>query len=133
MKKFLLDSDICIHFLKGKYDLKEKIEKAGISNCFLSEITIAELIFGAFNSTNFKKHIEEVKLIEELFTILPIYDCLSKFGEEKARLKKEGNLIPDFDLLIGITAIHHNMNMVTNNVKHLSRLDGIQIDNWVKS
>lgn len=132
MNKFLLDRDICIHFLKGKYNLKQKIEKVGISNCYISEITVAELIFGAFNSTNFEKHIKEVKLIEELFTVLPIYDCLSKFGKEKAKLKKAGNLIPDFDLLIGITAIHHDMNMVTNNVKHLSRIDGIQIDNWVK-
>ena len=56
---------------------------------------------------------------------------VKKFGEEKAKLRKEGRLIPDFDLLIGITAIHHNMKMVTNNVKHLSRLNGIQIDSWI--
>jgi len=131
MNKYLLDSDICIHFLKGKHNLKQKIEEIGVKNCFISEITIAELTYGAFNSTNFGKHIVEVKLIEELFTVLPIYDCLLKFGEEKAKLRKEGRLIPDFDLLIGITAIHHNMKMVTNNVKHLSRLDGIQIDSWI--
>jgi tRNA(fMet)-specific endonuclease VapC len=131
-KYYLLDSDICIHFLKGKHSLKQKIEGVGIENCFVSEITIAELMYGAFNSANFEKHINEVKLIEELFTVLPIYDCLPKFGEEKAKLKKEGNLIPDFDLLIGITAIHHKMKMVTNNVKHLLRLDGIEIDNWIK-
>lgn len=131
MNKYLLDSDICIYFLKGKYNLKEKIETAGISNCFISEITIAELTYGAYNSTKFEKHIKEVQLIEELFEVLPIYDCLSKFGKEKARLKKSGTLLPDFDLLIGITSIHYNMKMVTNNVRHLARLNGIQIDNWI--
>jgi hypothetical protein len=32
----------------------------GIENCFISEITIAELLFDAENSTNCKKHIQEV-------------------------------------------------------------------------
>jgi tRNA(fMet)-specific endonuclease VapC len=50
LKKYLLDTNICIYFLKGLYQLDEKIQKAGIENCFLSEITIAELKFGAENS-----------------------------------------------------------------------------------
>lgn len=130
MNKYLIDTDICIHFLKGKYNLKGKIEEVGLENCFISEITIAELTYGAFNSTNFEKHIEEVSLIEQLFNVLPIYDSLSVFGKEKTRLRKQGNLLPDFDLLIGTSAVHHQMIMVTRNVKHLSRIEGVKIENW---
>jgi tRNA(fMet)-specific endonuclease VapC len=39
-------------------------------------------------------------------------------------------MIDDFDLLIGATAINHNMIMVTNNVAHLSRLENIIIEDW---
>lgn len=52
------------------------------------------------------------------------------FAREKVRLRKEGNLIPDFDLIIGCSAVANNMTMVTNNVKHLERVKGIKIENW---
>jgi tRNA(fMet)-specific endonuclease VapC len=35
---------------KGQFDLHRKIEEIGEENCLLSEITIAELKFGAENS-----------------------------------------------------------------------------------
>lgn len=133
MAKYLLDTDICIFLLKGKFGLKEKIQEVGIDNCFISEITIAELTYGAFKSNYFEKHIAEVMQVEELFTIVPIYDCLTLFGQEKARLNKQGMQIPDFDLLIGASAIYNNMTLVTNNEKHLKRVEGLTIENWIKN
>lgn len=132
MKTYLLDTDICIFLLKNKYQLKEKIKQIGINNCFISEITIAELTFGAYHSSRFEQHIKEVTQLELLFEVVPIYDCLPVFGKEKSRLRKAGILIPDFDLLIGTTAVHHYMIMVSNNQKHLSRIEGIQMENWTK-
>lgn len=132
MSQYLIDTDICISFLKGKYGIKDKVKEVGIENCYISEITIAELTFGAYKSTNFEKHILEVKKMEFLFEIIPIYGSINKYGEEKARLQRSGNLIPDFDLLIGTTAVSNHLIMVTNNEKHLSRISGIVIENWTK-
>jgi tRNA(fMet)-specific endonuclease VapC len=56
LKKYLFDTNICIYFLKGLFNLDKKIENAGLSNCFVSEITIAELKFGAENSENQEKN-----------------------------------------------------------------------------
>jgi len=133
METFLLDTDICIFLLKNKYSLKEKIEEVGISNCFISEITIAELTYGAYNSSRFEQHIKEVSKIELLFNVLPIYDCLPLFGKEKSRLRQSGHLIPDFDLLIGVTSVYHRMKMISNNHKHLSRINDINLKNWITS
>jgi len=130
--KYLLDTDICIFFLKNKFKVKEKIIEAGVENCFLSEITIAELKYGAQKSSNFKKHSKEVEKIEKLFSILPIYGSLDLFAEEKVILQKQGNLIPDFDLLIGVTSIANDLILVTNNEKHLHRIQNIKIENWKK-
>lgn len=52
MNGYLLDTNICIFYLKGRYDLETKVEKAGWENCFISEITVAELKFGAASSDN---------------------------------------------------------------------------------
>lgn len=128
--KFLLDSDISIFLLQGKYKIMEKIKEVGIQNCYISEITIAELKYGAVKSANVEKHSKEVEKLEQLFAVVPIYECLDLFAREKVRLKKAGSLIPDFDLLIGSSAVWHNFVMVTNNEKHLSRIEGIKIENW---
>jgi len=130
MPQYLLDTDICIHFLKGQFNLKEKLEQVEIENCYVSEITIAELLFGAFNSQNLEKHLNEVSKIEQLFSVLPIYDSLSIYGKEKSRLKKAGQPLPDFDLRIGTASVHHNMILVSNNTRHLSRIQGVQLENW---
>lgn len=62
------------------------------------------------------------------FFILPVYDSLDVYAREKARLRKQGLMIDDFDILIGATAIANNMIMVTNNVIHLGRLNTITIE-----
>lgn len=130
--KYLLDTDICIFFLQGKFDIKNKIKEVGINNCFISEITIAELKFGAMKSTNIEKHSTEVEKMEELFTVIPIYNSLDNYAKEKVKLQKTGNLIPDFDLLIGVTSISNKLVLVSNNEKHLKRISNIELENWTK-
>ena len=56
MKKYLIDTNTCIYFIKGKYDLKNKFELAAPENCFISEITLAELKFGVANSEKKEKN-----------------------------------------------------------------------------
>ena len=132
MNGYLLDTDICIFFLQGKYGLSSKIEEVGIENCFISEITIAELLFGAENSNNYEKHMEEVSLFEQNFRIIPIYNVLRTYAKEKVRLKKVGTIVAEFDLLIGSTAVAHNLIMVTGNVSHLTKIQSIQVEDWTK-
>lgn len=130
MKKYLLDTNICIFFIKGLYELNKKIIEVGEQNCFLSEITVAELKYGIENS----KTIEAMRSVVEpfilKFAVIPIYNSLDIYAKEKAKLRKQGLLIDDFDILIGSTAIANDMVMVTNNHAHLSRLENILIEDW---
>ncbi len=45
--QYLLDTNICVFFLRGKMNLDEIIKEKGKQNCFISEITVFELRFGA--------------------------------------------------------------------------------------
>lgn len=74
---------------------------------------------------------EGVHYIERLFTVLPIRNAIETYADTKAYLNSKGLLIDDFDLLIGATAICHKLIMVTENVKHLSRMPQIRIENWI--
>ena len=130
--KYLLDSNVCIHFFRGKYNIIEKLQKVGIENCAISEITLAELVFGAEKSNNPKKNHKLIERFIGQLTILPIFDAIPIYGKEKARLQSEGKLISDFDLFIGCTSIENDLIMVTENVKEFERIESIKIENWVK-
>ncbi|MFC6100383.1 PIN domain-containing protein [Olivibacter domesticus] len=53
--QYLLDTSICVFYLRGKLDLARIIREKGRSNFFISEVTVAELRYGAENSNNPKK------------------------------------------------------------------------------
>ena len=129
--KYLLDTNICIHFFKGKFNLNLKFEEVGIFNCAISEITFAELTFGAENSKNPQKNHLLIEKFVEYLTILPIFDAIPIYAKEKARLRKSGRMISDFDLLIGSTAIANDLIMVTENIKEFNRINNIKIENWI--
>jgi tRNA(fMet)-specific endonuclease VapC len=129
---YLLDTNICIHFLRGKYGLIEKFHEIGTENFAISEVTFAELVFGAENSTNPKKNLELIEVFTDQVLILPIFSAIYLYGKEKARLRSIGLMISDFDLLIGCTAVDKDLIMVTENQKEFERISGIQLENWVK-
>ncbi len=133
MKKYLIDTNICIYYIKGQFELKTKFEKADPENCFISEITLAELMFGVENSEKKEKN---KKTLDNFLTgvkIVPIFHSLELYTKEKARLRKAGIPIDEFDLLIGVTAVTHNLTMVTNNTDHFKRIKGIALENWTES
>lgn len=88
--KYLLDTNICIHFLRGKFGLIEKFQEIGIENCAISEITLAELVFGAENSSNPKKNLELIDIFTNQVITLPIFNAIYLYGKEKARLRSKG-------------------------------------------
>lgn len=130
--QYLIDTNICIYLLKKQYGIAERLQEAGRENCFISDVTLAELYYGASRSGQKEKKMQGVKFVEEFFTVLPIHEVLEKFGDSKALLKNNGQLIDDFDLLIGATAVVYNLVMVTENIRHLSRIPDIHVENWVK-
>ena len=129
--KYLLDTNICIHFFRGKFNLIEKFQEENIENFAISEITLAELIFGAENSSNPKKNYKLIDEFSEQVKILPIFNSINIYAKEKVKLRKSGTMISDFDLLIASTAIANELIMVTENVKEFERISNIKIENWV--
>ncbi len=130
MKSYLLDTNICIYYTKGKFNLKEKFNSVPKAQRFISEITLAELKYGVKNSQNPDKN---QIVLEDFLTgvqILPIFNSLDLYATEKARLRKIGQIIDDFDLLIGVTSIANDMILVTNNESHFGRINKIKMENW---
>lgn len=135
MKQYLLDTNICVFYLRGKFNLSQKIKEIGADNCFISEITLLELEYGIENAD--PKYQATQRLSFQKFIdffdgrILPIRSCFSTFAEQKVRLRRKGLAISDFDALIGCTALCLGYTMVSENVREFERLEGIDLENWV--
>ena len=131
MTKYLLDTNICIFFLRGKFHLNEKFKSIGLENCCISEITLAELKYGAECSSKVNENNKMIDAFAKEIQVIPIISALDIYAKEKARLKKQGVIIDDFDLLIGVTAVANNLILVTDNQNHLGRISKLKIENWI--
>ena len=57
-------------------------------------------------------------------------EVMETFGQVKADLKRRGQIIGDFDILIASFALAHGCTLLTNNLRHFGRITGLQIENW---
>lgn len=135
MSKYLLDTNICVHYIKGQYDLENKILNAGFKLCYLSEITIAELLFGVENSSadRYANNLKRVEDLKASFSgrIIPITDCLEEYAKQKAQLRKIGRRVEDLDIFIGATSIVRGLTLVTRNTKDFINMENIKLENWI--
>jgi len=131
---YLLDTNICIFYLRGKYDIDQLIDKVGWENCYISEITELELKMGIEFSMQ-RDGIDRSRQLNQFLSdikILPIYGAIDIAASEKIRLRLAGTPCDDnFDLLIACSAIANNMVCVTDNTKDFHRFRNIRLENWV--
>jgi tRNA(fMet)-specific endonuclease VapC len=130
MRRYLLDTNICIYFLKGQFDLGSKIEKIGEEKFLISEITIAEMKYGIAKSGLKERNKSIYEEFFNRFKVLPIFLALDVYALEKSRLRTIGKSLDDFDLLIGATAIYYDLTLVTRNLSDFERMKGIKLEDW---
>lgn len=129
--QYLLDTNICVFFLRGKLNLDEIIEEKGRENCFISELTVFELKYGAENSDNPKKSHQAVDKFIKGLSVIPIYGTVKKYAKEKVRLRKNGTpMYDEFDLIIGVTAVANNLTLVTDNIRDFKYFNELKFENW---
>ncbi|MBI4234876.1 type II toxin-antitoxin system VapC family toxin [Candidatus Peregrinibacteria bacterium] len=134
MKKYLLDTDICIYIIKNKPPkVLAKFKKLHRHNISISAITLAELEYGVFKSTSSEKNQIALAKFLSFIGILP-FDTEAAFyyGEIRAHLEKKGNIIGSMDMLIAAHALAKKMTLVTNNTKEFKRVKNLKIENWTK-
>lgn len=135
MGQYLLDTNICVFLLRGQYDVDKKIDEVGLENCHISEITMAELKYGAElgRKKGIKQRAQGLDSFLSSIQILPISNAIDLYASEKARLRLAGTPADDdFDLLIGCTAIVNDLIMVTENIKDFKNFSNIELENWIK-
>jgi tRNA(fMet)-specific endonuclease VapC len=129
MKKYLIDSDILIYFLKGKQEVVQRLSQIPIDDLYISRINYTELIYGAYNSFKINQNLKVIEPFLDSFKVLEFTKTSSLiFAKEKARLKKNGNIIADMDLMIASIAIENDCTLISNNIKHFDRVHNLVLE-----
>ncbi|MBO7138251.1 MAG: PIN domain-containing protein [Bacteroidaceae bacterium] len=131
MTGYILDTDTWIEYFHHRSGVEKHIADTPAEQIYASEVTIAELTYGALHSKAVEKHLQEPKEIEETFTVLSLGDWIHDYAEIRHALTSKGLIVGDFDILIAVTARQHGLTVVTHNTKHFSQMPGIQCVDWV--
>ena len=119
MFKYLLETSTCIELLRGNEHVRQKCVEHN-QLCCISAITAIELLYGAYDAPEQyrEKEIAKAKMLIDYYTVVGIDDI------------PDGQIIEDFDLMIGITGREADMTVVTHNQKHFNRIEGIKTEDW---
>lgn len=128
---FLLDTDTIIFNMKGNVNVQKNLHEHINDAISISVITLMELYYGAQKSQKVAANLAKIKILEQSIETLPVgLESTEIFGLLKAQLEIAGNRLDDFDLIIASCAMAHNLTLVTNNIKHFQRIDGLKLANW---
>ena len=130
---YLLDTDTLIYSLKGNAGIRKNLRNHLHDTLKVSVITLMELYYGAYKSRSIAGNLAKVVTLENVLEVLPVgRETVDVFGLLKAGLEKAGTLLDDFDLILAASALAHNLTLVTNNLRHFQRVEGLKLTNWTE-
>ncbi len=132
MEKYLLDTNSWIEYFKNRSSIADHIDSLPREQLCASEITVAELIYGAYNSKNFDRHYQEAMWLKNNIKIYPISEVLDDYASIRFAVKQKGTPVGQLDIFIGATARHFDLTVVTDNTKDFLPMPNLKIENWIK-
>ena len=126
---FLIDTDWTIDYLNGARYVRERFNELGISELGISVVSVAELYEGVLYSLNMEADHAALNLyLESEVTALGIdIEICRIFGRERGRLRRQGQMIGDMDLLIASTCLKYGLTLLSNNRRHFESVEGLEI------
>lgn len=126
--RYLIDTDYLIDATGDDRRATEALERLSAHGLAVSIISYGEICEGAFADIDPDRILSAYRLFLADYSILPLSEeIMERFAHTRAYLRRTGQLIPDLDLLIAATAIHHNLHLVTRNLRHFARVPGLSI------
>ena len=134
MKRCTLDTNIISAFLKKDLRVVSRVSDylESFDRLTINIISYYEILRGLKDLGNEEKLKKFEEFVQENEFISIGKDAVIKAAEIYAYLKKQGNLIEDADILMASIAIVENLVLVTNNIKHFKRIEGLATENWLE-
>lgn len=99
---------------------------------FTTSITLAELLYGAVRRADEVLAARVRDLVLTMVAVLPFDEAAAEeYGRLRADLEARGQRLGEPDLCIASIALARKMTLVTANVRHFSRVRGLDVENWL--
>ena len=129
----LLDTDTCIHLLRGDEAVVSRARKQSPGDLAISAITHYELLYGAERCpADWQIHENsKIERLLQVLTILPFSHTTSAHAAKlRATLGRAGKPIGPMDLLIAATALEFQLPIVTGNLREFQKVPGLTCETW---
>lgn len=130
--KRLLDTNICIAFLKGREaGLRDRVVGSLRSELVLCSMVRAELLRGAHRSERVAENLARLATFFANFDSL-VFDDLAAdhYAVIRAHVERIGQPIGSNDLIIAATALAAGVTLVTRNEREFIRVPGLSVEVW---
>jgi len=131
---YLFDTDALSQIIKQNPSMTFIRRLASIppEQQFTTSITIGEMTYGAYKSDRPEYFIEKLEnLVWANIQVLSFDESSAKvYGKVRAEMEKRGVSLMEPDLRIASIALHHNLMVVTGNVRHFKKVPGLAVENW---
>ncbi|MBI2218091.1 MAG: type II toxin-antitoxin system VapC family toxin [Candidatus Rokubacteria bacterium] len=126
---YLLDTDWIIDWFSGHPGVGRRLREIRGEGLAISVVSLAELYEGVHYSREPAHAGRQLSQFLGDVTLIGVdRETCDMFGQERGRLRAAGTLIGDFDLLIGVTAVRHDLTLLTNNRRHFALIAGLRIE-----
>jgi tRNA(fMet)-specific endonuclease VapC len=123
---YLVDTDWVIDYLKARTQAVQLLQSLASEGLSISIITYGEVYEGIVDSPDSARHERGLlDLLSWVEVITLTQSSMKLFAELRSDLRRQGQLITDFDLLIAATAIEKNLTLITRNRRHFERVPNL--------
>ena len=131
--RYILDTDTCSYIMRSKpLSVLEKLQSIPMHDVFVSVVTVAELRYGVEKLASVRFTQSVVDDFLAYLTVLPWCEAITPFyAKIRHDLQTQGTPIGAMDLMIAAHALQTKAVLITNNLKHFSKVKVLMLDNWV--
>ena len=129
--KYLVDTNVCIAWLKGERSIRQAWLERSPEDVLLSSVVRAELLYGARHSQQVSLNLQKLTTLFSAMASVPFEDrAAEQYGLVRAQLTATGKPIGPNDLMIAATALAHDAILVTRNAREFTRVAGLRVEVW---
>jgi tRNA(fMet)-specific endonuclease VapC len=128
--QFMLDTDTVSFALRGEGGVSRRILAYRSSALCISAITLGELLYGAARVRSNRIERSIFDFVGRI-NVMPFDEaCAFHYARIASDLAERGERIGELDTMIAAHALTLDLTLVTNNVRHFTRVQNLKVENW---
>lgn len=132
--KYVLDTNTVSFLMRGETRVRARLTACSRADVHLCQPVVAEVEYGlarlprSARRTRLRRRFDVI--LGELERAAWTDEVSRAFGAIKAALERRGTRLEDFDVAVAAHALALDATLVTDNLTHMKRVEGLTVENW---